>query len=73
MQHSGGTGLYQGMAGLHIQQSGRRHGKAGQRSRRVLERHLGRVDLALGDVKSTQRKGGPALWNFSERQGISPV
>ena len=61
MQHSGGTGLYQGMASLLIQQSGRRHGKAGRRSRRVLELHLGRADLALGDAGSTQRKGGPAL------------
>ena len=65
-QHSGGTGLYEGMAGL-------RHRKAGQRSRRVVDPHLGRADLALGKVGSAQRKGGPALWSSSERRGVSPV
>ena len=55
-QYSGGTGLCQGMAGLHIQQSGRCHGKAGECNRRVLEPHLGGASLGGSRVHTKQRR-----------------
>jgi hypothetical protein len=55
-QYSGGTGLWQGMAGLHIQQSGRCHGKAGECNRRVLEPHLGGASLGGSRVHTKQRR-----------------
>ena len=55
-QYSGGTGLWQGMAGLHIQQSGRCHGKAGESNRRVLEPHLGGASLGGSRVHTKQRR-----------------
>ena len=55
-QYSGGTGLCQGMADLHIQQSGRCHGKAGECNRRVLEPHLGGASLGGSRVHTKQRR-----------------
>ena len=58
-QYSGGTGLWQGMAGLHIQQSGRCHGKAAEGSWRVLEPHLGGANLSLGISGPHKAKASP--------------
>ena len=58
-QYSGGTRLCQGMAGLHIQQSGRCHGKAAEGSWRVLEPHLGGANLSLGISGPHKAKASP--------------